>query len=155
MIPLIDMLTDATNLAQGWLWAAFLVFLRVGAAMALLPAFGEHSVPQRIRLALGVCYTLVILPAVLDRTPPPPRHASVCDRGYCRADNRYWASAVRICATDCGHFGCAINLAFATLWGAGQRASAHNVTYFRYGGPGFGGYGGSACSYRGTFHLFL
>ncbi|WP_415233570.1 flagellar biosynthetic protein FliR [Pseudorhodobacter sp.] len=71
MIPLIDMLTDATNLAQGWLWAAFLVFLRVGAAMALLPAFGEHSVPQRIRLALGVCYTLVILPAVLDRTPPP------------------------------------------------------------------------------------
>jgi flagellar biosynthesis protein FliR len=67
MIELIQGLTEAANLTQGWLWAAFLVFLRVGAAMALLPAFGEQAVPQRVRLALGLCYTIIVLPAVLDR----------------------------------------------------------------------------------------
>lgn len=70
MTTLLEALTEATNLTQGWLWAAFLVFLRVGAAMALLPAFGEQSVPQRIRLALGICYTMVVLPAVLERMTP-------------------------------------------------------------------------------------
>lgn len=70
MIALISALTDATNLAQSWLWGTFLVFLRVGAAMALLPAFGEQSVPQRIRLALGICYTMVVLPAVIERLTP-------------------------------------------------------------------------------------
>jgi len=70
MTEILQTLTAGANLTQGWLWAAFLVFLRVGAAMALLPAFGEHSVPQRIRLALGLCYTIVVLPAVLDRMTP-------------------------------------------------------------------------------------
>lgn len=70
MIALIGALTETTNIAQNWLWAGFLVFLRVGAAMALLPAFGEQSVPQRIRLALGICYTMVVLPAVIERVAP-------------------------------------------------------------------------------------
>lgn len=46
------------------LWAALLVFLRVGAAMALLPAFGEQSVPQRFRLVLALAFTCVVAPAV-------------------------------------------------------------------------------------------
>lgn len=70
MIALIQGLTEAANLTQGWLWAAFLVFLRVGAVMALLPAFGEQVVPRRIRLALGLCFTMIVLPAVLDRVTP-------------------------------------------------------------------------------------
>jgi flagellar biosynthesis protein FliR len=70
MTDLILGLTQAANLSESWLWAAFLVFLRVGAAMALLPAFGEQVVPARIRLALAVCYTLIVLPAVLDRVAP-------------------------------------------------------------------------------------
>lgn len=70
MIDLIATLTELTGIAQDWLWAAFLVFLRVGAAMALLPAFGERSVPQRIRLALGICYTMVVFPAVAERVSP-------------------------------------------------------------------------------------
>lgn len=45
--------------------AIFLVFLRVGAAMALLPAFGEQTVPVRIKLALTLCFTAVVVPAVL------------------------------------------------------------------------------------------
>lgn len=49
---------------QGPLTAAFLVFLRVGAAMALLPAFGEAVVPMRVRLALALAFGAVVAPAV-------------------------------------------------------------------------------------------
>lgn len=70
MIELIQGLIEVSNLTQSWLWAAFLVFLRIGAAMALLPAFGEQVVPRRIRLGLGLCYTIIVLPAVLDRMGP-------------------------------------------------------------------------------------
>jgi len=71
MTDLLGALSDATNMAESWLWAAFLVFLRVGAVMALLPAFGERSVPQRVRLALTVCFTLIVAPAVAHRAPLP------------------------------------------------------------------------------------
>jgi len=50
---------------QGPLTAAFLVFLRVGAAMALLPAFGEATVPMRVRLALALAFSAVVAPAVM------------------------------------------------------------------------------------------
>lgn len=43
----------------------FLVFLRVGAVMALVPAFGEMMVPIRIRLAATLAFTLVVAPAVV------------------------------------------------------------------------------------------
>ena len=43
---------------------AFLVFLRVGAAMAVLPAFGERSIPARVRLVLALAFTAVVAPAV-------------------------------------------------------------------------------------------
>ena len=52
--------------AQDVLWLGFLVFLRVGAAMAVLPAFGERMVPMRVRLALTVVFTMAVLPAVAD-----------------------------------------------------------------------------------------
>lgn len=45
--------------------SAFLVFLRIGGAMALLPAFGEQSVPVRIKLGLSLCFTAIVAPAVL------------------------------------------------------------------------------------------
>ncbi|WP_126979558.1 flagellar biosynthetic protein FliR [Frigidibacter oleivorans] len=44
--------------------AAFAVLLRVGAAMALLPAFGEAVLPVRLRLGLALAFTAVVLPAV-------------------------------------------------------------------------------------------
>lgn len=50
---------------QLW-WAqlveAFFVFLRLGAVMALLPAFGERSVPARVRLALTLAFTIIVTP---------------------------------------------------------------------------------------------
>ncbi len=50
------------------LMAGFVVFLRVGAAMAVLPAFGEQAVPQRVRLILALGFTLVTVPAVAEQT---------------------------------------------------------------------------------------
>lgn len=42
----------------------FGVFLRVGAMMALMPAFGETVIPVRVRLALAIAFTLIIAPAI-------------------------------------------------------------------------------------------
>ncbi|WP_439562211.1 flagellar biosynthetic protein FliR [Roseinatronobacter sp.] len=42
----------------------FGVFLRVGAMMALMPAFGETVIPVRVRLALALAFTLIITPAI-------------------------------------------------------------------------------------------
>jgi flagellar biosynthetic protein FliR len=56
-------LTLLADWAASWLLTAFVVFVRVGAAMAMFPAFGERSVPQRIRLVLAVAFTLVVMPA--------------------------------------------------------------------------------------------
>jgi flagellar biosynthetic protein FliR len=44
--------------------ASFLIFLRVGAMMALVPAFGERIVPLRLRLGLTIALTAVSAPAV-------------------------------------------------------------------------------------------
>jgi flagellar biosynthetic protein FliR len=67
MTPQAEALLAAAGLSQGVAWAVFLVFLRVGAAMALLPAFGEQSVPLRIRLGLALAFTAVVAPAVAAR----------------------------------------------------------------------------------------
>lgn len=48
---------------QGLL-VGFLVFLRIGAAMATLPAFGEQSVPMRVRLVLALAFTAIVAPSV-------------------------------------------------------------------------------------------
>ncbi|MGP9788490.1 flagellar biosynthetic protein FliR [Roseinatronobacter sp. NSM] len=42
----------------------FGVFLRVGAMMALMPAFGETVIPMRVRLVAAMAFTLIITPAV-------------------------------------------------------------------------------------------
>ncbi|MDE9449698.1 flagellar biosynthetic protein FliR [Aliiroseovarius sp. Z3] len=49
------------------------VFLRVGAAMAVLPAFGEKSVPVRVRLFLTFAFTMIVAPVVIaDAGSAPP-----------------------------------------------------------------------------------
>ena len=57
-------LASLLDLAQGVLWAAALVFVRVGAVLALMPGFGDMAVPQRIKVALIVCFTAVITPVL-------------------------------------------------------------------------------------------
>ena len=49
--------------------AFFAVFLRVGAAMALLPGFGEQMVPIRVRLALALVFSLAVLPLAAPHLP--------------------------------------------------------------------------------------
>lgn len=48
------------------IWGVYAVFLRVGAAMALLPAFGEQAIPVRVRLVLTLAFTAITYPAVAD-----------------------------------------------------------------------------------------
>lgn len=70
MTELLELLTRASGIASDLIWAAALVFLRVGAAMALLPAFGEQVVPQRVRLVVALAFSAVVAPAVVDKMPP-------------------------------------------------------------------------------------
>jgi flagellar biosynthesis protein FliR len=65
-------LSDLMALSQGALWSAFVVFLRVGAMLSLIPAFGERSVPVRLRLGLALGFTLIVLPAVATGIAPAP-----------------------------------------------------------------------------------
>ncbi|WP_299651259.1 flagellar biosynthetic protein FliR [uncultured Tateyamaria sp.] len=60
---------EAISLLQTQLWLGFVVFLRVGAAVALLPGFGEQSVPMRIKLVVAIAFTLIVAPA-LPQEPP-------------------------------------------------------------------------------------
>ncbi len=64
MTEMIALATQLSGLGQDVLWVGFLVFLRVGAAMALMPAFGEQAVPQRVKLVLALAFTAVVAPAV-------------------------------------------------------------------------------------------
>jgi flagellar biosynthetic protein FliR len=66
---MIEGLAPLVELWQAQAVVAGLVFLRIGAMMALLPAFGERSVPARIRLGITLMFTVLVAPAVLDRYP--------------------------------------------------------------------------------------
>lgn len=63
-------LTHLAAMSEDWLWPGVLVFLRVGAVMALLPAFGETTIPARIRLSLTFAFAAITLPAVAGHIGP-------------------------------------------------------------------------------------
>jgi flagellar biosynthetic protein FliR len=65
------------GLGQETLAAWFAVFLRVGAVMAVLPAFGERAVPARIRLGLALAFTFVVAPAA-----PPMAAADLTPQAF-------------------------------------------------------------------------
>lgn len=58
------------GLGQTTLLVTLAVFFRVGGAMALLPAFGERSVPERVRLILAIAFTIVVAPSVAPMVTP-------------------------------------------------------------------------------------
>lgn len=66
MTGLIAQLSTMFGLAEGLIWQAGLVFLRVGAAVALLPGFGESFLPQRVKMTAVILITAIVYPAVLD-----------------------------------------------------------------------------------------
>lgn len=61
---------DVLALPQSILWSGFVVFLRIGAMAAVLPAFGEQMVPMRVRLGAAIAFTSVVAPAL--QTPDIP-----------------------------------------------------------------------------------
>ncbi|MCG6903270.1 MAG: flagellar biosynthetic protein FliR [Rhodobacter sp.] len=65
-----EALESLLHISQTGLAVGFVVFLRVGAAMAVMPAFGERSIPERVRLALALAFTVIVAPAVADRITP-------------------------------------------------------------------------------------
>ena len=54
------------------IFALAFVFARIGAALMLLPGFGEVFISARIRLLLAVGITLVVTPVVGHTVPPTP-----------------------------------------------------------------------------------
>ena len=57
-------------------FAALLVFVRVGAALLLLPGYSAPYVPQRLRLLLGLMVALVVTPVVAPILPAMPESAT-------------------------------------------------------------------------------
>ena len=57
-------LAELLALTNAFLWQGIAVFLRVGAVVAFLPAFGERTVPVRIKLAITLAFVFVIAPAL-------------------------------------------------------------------------------------------
>jgi flagellar biosynthesis protein FliR len=72
MNGIIGELSSLLDLAEGVVWAAALVFVRLGAVVALMPGLGDQAVPQRVKLSLVLAFTLVLTPAVADRPLPAP-----------------------------------------------------------------------------------
>lgn len=54
-------------------FAAMLVFARIGAAMMLLPGFGEVYVLARYRLLFALIFSALLLPVLLPVLPPLPQ----------------------------------------------------------------------------------
>ena len=54
------------------LFAFFTVFARLGAALMLLPPFGDTFVPRRTRLSLAIAVSLVVTPLAAPRLPALP-----------------------------------------------------------------------------------
>ena len=57
--------------AASQVYAAGLIFARVGAILMLLPGFGDTSVPPRIRLSLAFLMALMLMPVVAKGMPVP------------------------------------------------------------------------------------
>lgn len=66
MTGLIAQLSGVFGIAEGVIWQAALVFLRVGAAVALLPGLGESFLPQKVKITAVMVITAIVFPAVLE-----------------------------------------------------------------------------------------
>lgn len=75
MTDLITQLNALTGIGAAMLWQGLLVFMRVGSAVSVLPAFGDQAVPQRVRLVLALAFTAVVAPAL--HTMPDPNQAGI------------------------------------------------------------------------------
>ena len=56
-------------LASQGFWHGAIVFLRTSALVSVLPAFGERTVPMRVKLGVAVAFTVIVAPAVAPMSP--------------------------------------------------------------------------------------
>lgn len=113
------------------LWSFWLVSLRLGTALMLLPGFGEFQVPARVRLLLAFGLGVVMMPIVPGMPLPAPEHPAMMAQG---------------CLKELlvgGFFGLGARMLFSALHVAGQIAGQSmqlaNIAAF----PGSGFDGGS------------
>ena len=75
---MIEVLAPLLPFSQAMIWAGLVVFLRVGAVMALMPVFGDQPVSMRLRLVLTLMFTAIVAPAAANTIPAAP--AELLDR---------------------------------------------------------------------------
>jgi len=63
---------ELTRRLPAEIFAYFVVFVRIGAAMLGMPGLGEFAIPQRIRLGLALAITLLVAPVVGAGLPALP-----------------------------------------------------------------------------------
>lgn len=61
---MISLPAEALAIMDAALWQGLLVFLRVVALVSVLPAFGERTIPMRIKVVVALMFTAIIAPAV-------------------------------------------------------------------------------------------
>lgn len=61
---MIEALNSLFPAAEQAILVGWITFLRVGAMVAVLPAFGEQFTPVRVRLAAAIAFTFVISPSI-------------------------------------------------------------------------------------------
>lgn len=61
---MISISPDLQIVLSSGLWHGAMVFLRVAALVSLLPAFGDRSVPTRVKLGISIAFTMIVAPAV-------------------------------------------------------------------------------------------
>ncbi len=74
---MIEDLAALSGIGQDMLFQLFVVFLRVGAMVSLLPVFGEQSIPTRVKLGLAFAFTFIVAPAAPIAPLPSSAMASV------------------------------------------------------------------------------
>ncbi|MEL6207016.1 MAG: flagellar biosynthetic protein FliR, partial [Pseudomonadota bacterium] len=66
-----DLIAPLLDVAEGAFLAGAIVFLRIGGAMALLPAFGELTLSVRVKLGLALALTVIVAPVVAREVAMP------------------------------------------------------------------------------------
>ncbi|MFT5741966.1 MAG: flagellar biosynthetic protein FliR [Paracoccaceae bacterium] len=74
---MIEALAQIAPMGVTALWTGFVVFIRIGAMMALVPAFGEQNVPMRVRLGVTLAFVLIVLPAAPGLPAQPAASAAL------------------------------------------------------------------------------
>ena len=59
-----EALAEIVPMASDTLWHGFVILIRVGAIVSLLPAFGEQSVPTRVKLVVVMAFVFVTSPLI-------------------------------------------------------------------------------------------